>query len=705
MRKIKNKLIQKLLAALVIGGSSAVIGIGLSLWNPFNEWHLKIANTLYTRQDPSQDIVIVAIDDASIKDSLSGGLGHFYDWPRSYLAQVLENIEKGNPKAIGVDLLLDETSKGISKTDLLNIFNQISTLTLTKQKDTMFEFVKKFNPFNTHPSDLALSQALQNFTNIVIIAKFESGALTLPNKIFWKSADDLGLFNFNRDDDGAIRSLQPSVHTAEGTTYESLALNIAERVSDIDLKDIPLDENGTMMINYFGAPFSFKMIPYVDVYNGKNLEQFNNKIVLIGATAGELGDHFPVPTSSRQRTSLGLENEMPGVEIHANIIQTLLDKQFLSNQSKASQILTIAAIAFAAALILIFLSIWLGIAVPAVLTFGYLWAAHFAYQHGVIVNMVYPFFAILITYLGSLVYKYFAEVRAKKFIETAFGRYLSPSVMNEVLKNPDLLHLGGMKKTVTVFFSDIAGFTSISEKLDPEHLIRLINDYLSAMTNVVLSHRGTLDKYVGDAIVAYFGAPISQEDHAIKACHTALEMRKTLTKLHQKWQTENMPLVDFRIGINTGDVIVGNVGSEARFDYTIMGDEVNLGSRLEGANKRYGTHIMISESTYTLVQNDFIVRELDHIKVKGKEKPVRVYELLARKGELSETGQKLLAPYNEGMKQYLVRNFDEAYKNFKEALEVYPEDGPSKLYMQRCDILRDFPPPSDWDGVFTMKEK
>ncbi|MCD6110007.1 adenylate/guanylate cyclase domain-containing protein, partial [bacterium] len=335
----------------------------------------------------------------------------------------------------------------------------------------------------------------------------------------------------------------------------------------------------------------------------------------------------------------------------------------------------------------------------------YYGVAHIAYSNGIILNMIYPPITLLLIYISSILYKYFAEIKQRQYVQNAFGKYLSPNVMKEILKNPHLLHRRGVKKEITIFFSDIVGFTSISELLDPQTLIELINEYLGTMTNIIMKYEGTLDKYVGDAIVAYFGAPINQVDHAKRACHVALEMRAILPQLHKKWKKEGKPLLDFRIGINTGIAIVGNVGSEKRFEYTIMGDEVNLGSRLEGANKEYNTKIMVSEDTYLLVKNYFEFRHLDYLRVKGKREAVRVYELLAHKGQVSETGIKLLKTYNDGINLYLDRNFKEAQEMFKQALQIYPDDGPSKLYLERSDILTNYPPPADWDGIFNMKTK
>ncbi|MFA6344121.1 MAG: adenylate/guanylate cyclase domain-containing protein, partial [Candidatus Gracilibacteria bacterium] len=270
----------------------------------------------------------------------------------------------------------------------------------------------------------------------------------------------------------------------------------------------------------------------------------------------------------------------------------------------------------------------------------------------------------------------------------------------------------GEKRAITVIFTDIVHFTTLSENLKPESLVALLNEYFEAMSGVILAEGGTLDKFEGDAIMAFFGAPLEQPNHALKACTVALKMRQKLGQLLQKWQTdgplpggEKKPMLDFRCGISSGEAIVGNIGFSERFDYTIIGDTVNLGSRLEGANKKYSTSIMISEPVMLLVQNYFEMRELDTIKVMGKNKPMKVYELLNYKGQLVPQAQTLLALYGQGIQLYHERKFAEALEQFKKILETYPTDGPSKLYRQRCEVLKDFPPKPDWDGVFEMGTK
>jgi adenylate cyclase len=319
-------------------------------------------------------------------------------------------------------------------------------------------------------------------------------------------------------------------------------------------------------------------------------------------------------------------------------------------------------------------------------------------------NMIYPVLTMVFIYLGITVYRYITEEREKKKIRGAFQYYLTASVVNEILKDPNKLKLGGDKKNLSVMFSDIRGFTSISEKLSPENLVQLLNKYLTAMTNIVFKYDGLLDKYIGDAVMAVFGAPLDQPDHARRACLTAIEMMTELRRLQIKWKAEGWPEIDIGIGINTGDMVVGNMGSEMRFDYTVMGDSVNLASRLEGTNKEYGTNIIISEFTYEVIKEDFFCRELDAVRVKGKKLPVRIFELLGEAKDKAQW-QEFAAIFQHALELYRGGKWDEAIAAFNRVLGLKPDDFPSRLYIERCESLKETPPEGEWDGVFTMTRK
>jgi adenylate cyclase len=273
------------------------------------------------------------------------------------------------------------------------------------------------------------------------------------------------------------------------------------------------------------------------------------------------------------------------------------------------------------------------------------------------------------------------------------------------MRNPESIKLGGEKKELTVFFSDVAGFTTISEKLDPEDLVFLLNEYLSSMTDIILRHRGNVNKYLGDGIMAIFGAPRGEPTHASLACFAALENQAALARLRKEWTARGYPEIVARIGINSGPLVVGNMGSQARMEYTVMGDSVNLASRLEGANKFYDTLILLGPRTYELAQPDIEAREVDMLRVKGKLEPVVVYELLARTGELPAEKRHVVDAYLEGLARYKQREFAMAKKRFEAALALDPSDGPSKVYLHRAQEYLATPPPPDWDGVYVLQSK
>jgi len=258
---------------------------------------------------------------------------------------------------------------------------------------------------------------------------------------------------------------------------------------------------------------------------------------------------------------------------------------------------------------------------------------------------------------------------------------------------------------MTALFSDIRGFTTISEGMDPEDLVKFLNEYFSIMTRIIMKYQGTLDKFIGDAIMAFYGAPLAQPDHAVRGCKTAIEMIQALREIQPDWQARSLPRIDIGIGLNSGEMTVGNMGSDERFDYTIMGDNVNLASRLEGINKQYGTNIVISQYTYELIRNNaFFVRELDSVRVKGKREPVTIYELVDCKEPDPET-QEVLRAFERGLMAYKSRRWKEATAHFKAAMQIDPNDHPSKLYIGRCEEYALHPPPQEWDGVFDMKTK
>ncbi|HUH65788.1 MAG TPA: adenylate/guanylate cyclase domain-containing protein, partial [Syntrophales bacterium] len=533
-------------------------------------------------------------------------------------------------------------------------------------------------------------------------------------KLLSDSAENSGYFNAFPDSDGTIR-WSPLAIKFEDNYYLPLSLSLLVQYLDwpqislnmakfgiegIKIGDItiPTDETGRMLVNYYGPGRTFQHYSAADIIKGKlPPDTFKDRIVIVGATAIGIYDLRVTPFSSAY----------PGVEIHATAIDNILHGNYL-HRSSGTALLDIC-------LIIVF-GLIIGIVVPRVSAVRGMFLALAVVAAFVIVNafifsrynlwlnVVYPVFTMVLIYLAITVYRYITEEREKKKIRGAFQYYLTASVINEMLKDPTKLKLGGDKKDLTVLFSDIRGFTTISESLTPEDLVRLLNEYLTAMTNQVFKYDGLLDKYMGDAIMAVYGAPLDQPDHALRACRTALGMMEELKRLQAKWKEEGKPPLNIGIGINSGDMVVGNMGSDMRFDYTVMGDMVNLGSRLEGINKEYGTNIVISEYTYAAVKDTLYCRELDSVRVKGKKLPVKIYELVGDRKD-AEAWQKAASPFEEGLAKYRQRQWDGAIASFRKVLEVRPDDAPAKLYIDRCEELKKHPPEGAWDGVFTMTRK
>ena len=321
--------------------------------------------------------------------------------------------------------------------------------------------------------------------------------------------------------------------------------------------------------------------------------------------------------------------------------------------------------------------------------------------------VVTPVATLMVAGLAQAVYKYVEVAREKSFLRHAFSHYLSTDVINQILTDPKMLQLGGEKRELTAIFTDVKGFSTISEKLDPQDLVRLLNQYLTKMSDIVLDMRGTIDKFEGDAIIAFFGAPLTLEDHAKRACRAAIEMKKIEQEINREFLSSKLtpsPL-QTRIGINTGEMVVGNMGTANRMDYTIMGHSVNLAARLEGVNKQYGTWILTSELTHAKTDAAFASRRLDRVRVVGVAEPVRLFELLDTRETLSETVRQLIEEFERGIDLFEGREFGEAAGIFGRLLVDFPEDGPSRTFNERCDKFIKSPPPPNWDGVFNLATK
>jgi class 3 adenylate cyclase len=439
-------------------------------------------------------------------------------------------------------------------------------------------------------------------------------------------------------------------------------------------------------------------MPPVDV-EGKALwlDDLKGGVFFYGLTAAGTHDLNPTPFSPRY----------PMVGAIANVFNTIVTDQFITPMPSSWRLPMFLAIGIFAGYILSTRTSMRGSLFTLLFLVFYLLFVYWLFaDRRMWIDAVGPTGIILFSDAAIVWYKFNTAEKKRKFIRGAFEQYLNPAVVEELAKNPDMLELGGKTMELTAFFSDVASFTTISEQLNEQELVELLNEYLTEMTDIVLKEYGNLDKYEGDAIMAFYGAPIPFPDHAARACTTALEMQEKLAELREKWKAERRPELTARIGINSGPMVVGNMGSRTRMDYTVMGDAVNLASRLEGVNKQYATDIMISEFTLEHCESDFVTREIDLIRVKGKSEPVRIYEVLARaKDGISDDMKSAVEHYSAGLEAYRKKEWEAGIQEFQRVIDIRAGDGPSLTYLKRCREYCETPPPDDWDGVYVMTTK
>ncbi len=671
----------------------------------------------------SLDVVIVSISELS-----ETTVPDRFPFPRSYYARAIRNLNRAGAKAIGIDLTFEQP-------DLNGPYND----------DELFKTIQQYKNVvvagktDFRNDDAVTNREDENFHSIFYAADSAVGSVFVPN-----------------DADGIYRRYMPFAKVPDQERYiPSFAFGLFNKFLDLPSPTYALNEENefilgdhhipkfddvSMLINYHGqAGKTFMVFDIVNILDDSAFQTneerelntsinmfddpdggllhdgiFKDKIVLIGPYFSESKDLFNVSVSE---TGSDDRNLMYGVELHANALQTLIHQNYLrkfSGWKESMMIILLSIITFSLvtwlklykthyAFIIEIAAIFVVAGmIYAVLSFSY----HAFAQYGLVFPVVTPIAAIILNYIGSAVYQYLTERRQKTMIKGMFSQYLNPSVVNELIAHPEKLRLGGEKKELTVFFSDIASFTNFSEKLDAVDLVQILNEYLSAMTDIILKNDGTLDKYVGDAVMAVWGAPMQLPNNAMNACRAALQMQEKIDEIAARWNQEGKPTLIVRMGLNTDYMVVGNVGGSGRFDYTVIGDAVNVGSRMEGANKTYGTRIMISERTWILVKHEMLCRELDYLIVKGRSEPIRIFELLGELNSSSvDTTKELLEIYNLGLLYYRNREFKKAIDEFQFALKINPDDGPSQLYLLRSQAYLKKPPPKNWNGVFELKTK
>jgi adenylate cyclase len=703
---------------------------------------------------PHNAVVLAVIDEKSLNKE-----GR-WPWPRSKIAKLIDYLSNDGAKVIGFDIGFFEPDENINL-KLIDQFQQkIESLQLNNSKIKEFIQDSKLKADN----DLILANAIRKSKAKVVLGHFfymDKAALNyrieqkdierqlqriknskypitiydeqviqidpfiaeyiayIPEAnidILSQAADSSGYFNMVPDKDGFVRwmplvfkcgndiyapfSIQSVWHYLDQPQLMVQVANYGIQGIKMGERFIPTAEDGKMLINYLGPEQTFPYFSLTDIIQG-NIRQgtFKEKVVMVGATAVAIYDTRNTPFSS-----LG---EYPGLEIHATIINNVITNNFLKKPKWTTifDALAILIIGLFTGVVVRRVGAIKGILFSSVFFILYIWISYWLFIYrGIWVNIIYPILALVLVYISLTVYRYLTEERERKKIKSAFTYYLSSDVINEILKNPEKLKLGGDRKEISILFSDVRDFTTIAEGLTPEELVHLLNEYFTVMTDVIFKYNGTLDKYIGDAIMAIFGAPLDFPDHPSKACHAALEMMAELERLNRKWIDEGKKSLDIRIGITTGPMMVGNMGSEQRFDYTAMGDSVNLGSRLEGANKNYNTNIIISEFTFERVKNDFACMELDSVRVKGKKRPVKIYSLVGYKN-LPSIQEEVINQFNQGIAFYKKKKWDKAIHIFENITALDPDLYAAQVYVERCNNFKKNPPPSDWDGVYTMTTK
>jgi adenylate cyclase len=544
---------------------------------------------------------------------------------------------------------------------------------------------------------------------------------------FQQSAVHAGHFNPIVDFDGISRRV-PMLVEHEGKYYEALSLAMArlllgkpqlvpgypeeessfssrnyngmewlDLVSERGKLRIPVDQNAASLIPYRGLQGSFRYLSAADALAGRlKPEQLQGKIVLLGTTAPGLMDLRSTPVGSTY----------PGVEIHANLLAGILDGSIKQKPPYVlgAEVLLLALCALLLALLLpvlspLYASLLALATLSAVVALNlWLWSA------GLVLPLASTFTVIVALYALNMSWGYFVESRSKRQFTDLFGQYVPPELVDEMARDPERYSMEGRNEELTVLFSDVRGFTTISEGLDPKELTQLMNEYLGAMTQVVRKNRGTLDKYIGDAIMAFWGAPVADASHAQNAVQTALDMQRELRKLDAPFSTRGWPALHIGVGINTGTMTVGDMGSPVRKSYTVMGDAVNLGSRLESITKQYGVGIIVSETTKAVVKQ-IVYRELDRVRVKGKDEPVGIFEPLGTLSELDKATQDELKLWNQALRLYRAQDWDQAELQLYNLSRMNPDRYLYQLYSQRIVLHRANPPGESWDGVTTFETK
>jgi adenylate cyclase len=631
----------------------------------------------------SDKVVMVWLDEETMR-----ALPYRSPIPRNFLAKLHLNILKAEPWLVAYDIFFKDPSFPDADREFIDALEEGPAYAIVPRRP-----------------DGKVDMPLPEFKDVLTGV----GLADLPFNPF-DSTVRKARFSFDTDD-GRMDSYAAMIFL--GATGIDAATSIREQAKVPGfgpLSATPYVDDDDVYIRFAGPPGriggernAFKIYSAKLVQKGLVPDAWlKNKIILVGASYEDLKDAFLTPYYARATNY----ERMTGTEIHANIVSSLLTNQFYYVLKPWQTVAWtfIAALIVSAAVVLI--SPWRSAVVFVLQVAASIAIAVWAFRSGAIVfPVVSPIVGGIISFSTGLGWRALAEGRQKRFIKGVFARYVPAAVVERMTENPALLKLGGETRTVTSLFTDIASFTSISERMDPETLVKFLNDYLGRMNEVLFRNGATLDKYEGDAIIAFFNAPLDVAEHELAAVRSAIGIRRASREISEVWQEQCGRDIVTRAGINTGKAVVGNIGSEGRFDYTAIGDTINLASRLEGANKFFGTMIMASEMTVARIDLDVVVRPLDRVRVKGKAEPIMLYEIVGEKVDLKdevELLKALIEPYKEAFNLLQSRKVDEAKLALYEIRKKYPDDGPTRELIQRCDRAVAEP---DWDLVTDLLSK
>ena len=724
-----------LLALLVAGLSIGLMLVSPTLLTKLEGSLLDARFRLRGAIEPSGLVTLVAIDERSI-----AAIGR-WPWSREIVAELIDKTNDLGAGTIGLDIVFSEPQPSASDALLASELwtdderSKITTIGQQMNPDqalitTLFmagnvvngqffyDPIAQGNASMASPAEqkllassrvMAVKSRNETFKHLV----YDSVTPNLPSVA--QAGEGAGFFNQLPEFDGIVRNA-PLVAQYRGEFYPSLALKTLSRYLDnsaivihadefvitqvsIGELEIPTNELGALPINYRGPAQTINRVSAIDILQGRlQVNSLDGHLVLLGVTAIGVFDSHGSPYGA----------EFPGLEIQANVIESIINDDAIRNNDlfRVGDVLVILLGALLLAVVLPFTSrmptrVLLFLCLLSILLYSnYLLFAYYNLWF----NLTYPVIAWTACFAVLMLYQAFMVEARYSHVRSAFKHYLSPSLVDQLTANPELLNFGGEEKELSILFSDIRNFTGLSETVTPSELSRFLRAYMDPMTDCVFDNQGTLDKYIGDAVMALFGAPVPFASHPVDACQAALDMMVALTKI-----VDTVPdlarlfPVHIGVGVHTGTVVVGNLGSSKHFNYTVIGDAVNLASRIEGLTKTYGVDIIISDVTYGRVKEHFVCRELDCVRVKGKQEPVVVFELIGVEVDAAE--QVFLAQWRIALEAYRQCDFAHSQSEFERALSLKPNSLSVQLYIDRCAHFILEPVARDWDGVYTLTNK